>query len=232
MNGAPDTYSGYCTTVTTGETSIGEGNEDPVSHKYYATYSNTQAFEVPKDVTVAQVVEKDGRIYLERYAAGDVVAANTGVLLESENIITTAFELTNKEATNLGVTNVLRASGAGITADEMGKADNPANYYFYRLTKGTLNGEPVFGFYWKADNGAAFELGPNKAYMVLPKSNVQNAPRYVWLGGQTTAIDGLNADTEATVGSDERIYSLDGRRVEGQLKRGIYVKNGKKFIVR
>lgn len=113
-------------------------------------------------------------------------------------------------------------------------ADNPGDNYFYRLTKGRLpNGEIVFGFYWKVEGGAAFDLGANKAYMVLPKSDdVQSAPRYVWLGGQTTAIDGLNADTEATVGSDERIYSLDGRRVEGQLKRGIYVKNGKKFIVR
>lgn len=222
--GTVNTYSGYCTIVPMGD-------EDPVSRKYYATYSNKQAFVVPEDVTVAQVViEKDGLIYLERYAPGNVVAANTGVLLESNKTITTAFKLTNKEATDLEVTNVLKASGAGITADEM-RDDNPANSYFYRLTKGTLDEKTVFGFYWKADNGAAFDLGPNKAYMVLPKSNDQ-APRYVWLDGQTTAIDGLNADTEATVGSDERIYSLDGRRVEGQLKRGIYVKNGKKFIVR
>ena len=224
--GTVNIISGYCTTVPMGD-------EDPVSGKYYATYSSTQKFVVPdpEDVTVAQVViDKDGLIYLERYEEGDVVAANTGVLLESDNKITTAFELTNKEATNLGVTNVLKASGDGITAADMA-ADNPGDNYFYRLTKGTLDGETVlFGFYWKADNGAAFELGPNKAYMVLP--NVQGAPRYVWLDGQTTAIDGLNADTEATVGSDERIYSLDGRRVEGQLKRGIYVKNGKKFIVR
>lgn len=230
--GTVNTYSGYCTTVTTGETSIGDDNKDPASGKYYATYSSIQKFVVPEDVTVAQVVEKDGRIYLERYKEDDVVAANTGVLLESENPITTAFELTNKEATNLGVTNVLKASGDGITADKMGEADNPDDNYFYRLTKGTLNEKTVFGFYWKKTDGSAFDLGANKAYMVLQKSNVQTAPRYVWLGGQTTAIDGLNADTEATVGSDERIYSLDGRRVEGQLKRGIYVKNGKKFIVR
>ena len=229
--GTVNTYSGYCTTVTTGETSIESGNEDPVSKKYYATYSSTQKFVVPDDVTVAQVIEENGLIYLKRYAAGDVVAANTGVLLESNNTITTAFELTNKEATNLGVTNVLKASGAGITEEKMA-ADNPGDNYFYRLTKGTLNGDTVFGFYWKKTDGSAFDLGANKAYMVLPKSNVQSAPRYVWLGGQTTAIDGLNADTEATVGSDERIYSLDGRRVEGQLKSGIYVKNGKKFIVR
>ena len=234
MNEAPDTYSGYCTTVTTGETSIRDDNKDPMSGKYYATYSSIQKFVVPDDVTVAQVVlEENGLIYLKRYKAGNVVAANTGVLLESDNKITTAFVLTAADATDLGVENVLKASGDGITAYDMGKADNPDDYYFYRLTRGTLDEKTVFGFYWKKTDGSAFDLEANKAYMVLPKKpNAQTAPRYVWLDGQTTAIDGLNADTEATVGSDERIYSLDGRRVEGQLKRGIYVKNGKKFIVR
>lgn len=44
-----------------------------------------------------------------------------------------------------------------------------------------------------------------------------------------TGIDGIHADNTTATGA---IYSLDGRRVYGQLQRGIYVRNGKKFVVK
>lgn len=44
-----------------------------------------------------------------------------------------------------------------------------------------------------------------------------------------TGIDDINTDAVAT---DNRIFDLQGRLVEGPLKRGIYISGGKKFVVK
>ena len=45
----------------------------------------------------------------------------------------------------------------------------------------------------------------------------------------TTGIDGIENDA---LTGDDRLYTLDGRRVVGKPTRGIYVRNGKKFVVK
>ena len=54
-----------------------------------------------------------------------------------------------------------------------------------------------------------------------------------------TIIDDLDAENETSIGSialsgnnDANIYTLDGRATDGNnLKKGVYIKNGKKFFV-
>lgn len=65
-----------------------------------------------------------------------------------------------------------------------------------------------------------------KAY--LPKTVQANALRFNF-GGNTTAIESvLNNGVDANA----PIYDLSGRRVNNAVKGGIYIKNGKKFIVK
>ena len=50
-----------------------------------------------------------------------------------------------------------------------------------------------------------------------------------------TFVGDLPTKVESTimeVQKDDMVYDLNGRRVEGQLPKGIYIKNGRKFVVR
>jgi hypothetical protein len=65
-----------------------------------------------------------------------------------------------------------------------------------------------------------------KAY--LPKTGVAPTLRFNF-GGNTTEIESvLNNGVDANA----PIYDLSGRRVNNAVKGGIYIKNGKKFIVK
>ena len=77
-------------------------------------------------------------------------------------------------------------------------------------------------------NEGAFLNNANKVY--LPTSAVTsavNALRFNFEGGETTAIE-----TVETENAYAPIYDLSGRRVLSTVKGGIYIQNGKKFIVK
>ena len=57
----------------------------------------------------------------------------------------------------------------------------------------------------------------------------QGASAHVAIDGEETGIDGVRYDAVRT---DEAIYDLQGRKVNGQLKKGIYIMNGKKVVRR
>ena len=81
-------------------------------------------------------------------------------------------------------------------------------------------------------------LGANKAYLKFVTDQQQSAPQYINivmggdLGEGTTGIDNLNvndnlSDNEATW------YDLNGRKLNGKpAQKGIYIKNGKKIVVK
>ena len=55
------------------------------------------------------------------------------------------------------------------------------------------------------------------------------ASAHVAIDCEETGIDGVRQDAVRT---DEAIYDLQGRKVNGQLKKGIYIMNGKKVVRR
>ena len=81
------------------------------------------------------------------------------------------------------------------------------------------------GFYPVA---ASVTIPAGKAYLEI--NTLDSAPARIWFDGETTAIDSLNGETG--VENDGTVYDLNGRRVNGTLSRGLYIKNGKKFIVK
>ena len=185
--------------------------------KCYGTYSNSSAFVVPADLTVYEVSVVDGELYMEAYATGAVVPANTGVLVAG-TAGDHAVMLTTGGTSVLESDNMLRATGAGIDAAAMATAD--ASCKFYRLTmhKGTQ-----IGFFWGAADGAAFDVAANKAYLAVPT-------------GQIGEVRGFNlndgADAISEIMKNEKmsaIYDLSGRRVVKPTK-GLYIVNGKKVV--
>lgn len=96
----------------------------------------------------------------------------------------------------------------------------PANCY--TLSRGS-SGEGTLGFY--KYSGSTLNYG--KAYLITPNA----APNFIGFNeGGATAIEVPAATNNVEKGE---IYDLTGRRIESQpAKKGIYVKNGQKFIVK
>jgi len=189
--------------------------------KYYSTYSLGKAFVVPEGLTVSTIGIDDGKLVVTNYETGNVVKANTGVMVSS----TTAGAKTVMVSAETGTEpdgNLLKPSGdAGISAANMAE-DNTT---FYRLTmhKGTQ-----IGFWWGAAEGAAFALAANKAYLAVPNA-VSARVQSFWFTEETTGIKSI--DNGQLTMDNEAVYDLQGRKVQNP-KRGIYIINGKKVIVK
>lgn len=185
----------------------------------YSTYSNDCAWVVSEELIVAEVGVEDGKLVVVAYGTGDIVPANTGVMVSGIEGGNYTVALTTDEGSHpAGVTNCLRPSGnAGMTATAM--ADAAADCTYYRLTM--HNGETI-GFWWGAEDGAAFSLAANKAYLAVPKSAGSNLR--LWLGDDdVTAID-----TVVTTSRDA-IYNLQGQRMN-RLQQGVNIVNGRRVI--
>ena len=205
------------TTIT-----ISESCYDKKTNMYYATYSNTNAFVVPENLTVAKVDvygSETKLLAVNPFNAGDIVPANTGVMVsastpgEKSILLTTGGEKIND--------NMLRPSGPnGITAEEMAEAD--LNCTYYRLTM--HNGTDI-GFWWGAEDGDAFQLGANKAYLAVP-----NTTGDIKGFAFSDIVDGIKA-VETTETESNAIYNLAGQRVS-KMQKGIYIVNGKKVLVK
>lgn len=65
-----------------------------------------------------------------------------------------------------------------------------------------------------------------RAYFAIPENT--SPAMYIAIDGSTTSINDIHTDCE----SDTPTYNLQGQRVNSNCNRGIYIKKGKKYIVR
>ena len=107
--------------------------------------------------------------------------------------------------------------------DLLGGTTVTAGYDAYTLSRGSA-GTGTVGFYKFSGS-----LDGSKAHLEIAQS--AGARGFIGFGDDgTTAIE---APTATIIVEDGEIYDLTGRRIEGQpTKKGIYVKNGQKFIVK
>lgn len=199
---------------------LGEG-------KGLGTFSAPFATLLPEGVTA---------YYADSKAAGGVtltelgtkaVPANQGVILVGNEGIASALmipaltngtEITagatisgNQFSHTAGTTHVL-ALGDFVLGNRVNKGDGTYEEYgaaFYQGTVGTT-------------------LGKNKAYVVLGENSSAAKACHLNFGGETTGIESVNVSGEST----GAIYDLSGRRVTQLLKGGVYIRDGKKFIVK
>lgn len=101
-----------------------------------------------------------------------------------------------------------------------------SGYDAYTLSRGSA-GTGTVGFY--KFNGAS--LDGSKAHLEILSSSPAPARGFIGFGDDgTTAIE---APSATVIVEDGEIYDLTGRRIEGQpTRKGIYVKNGQKYIVK
>lgn len=205
---------------------------------YYATFSNANVVFMPKDVTISAVTVDNNNVVMKKSTegvlgteetvnidgtdvAGYYIPANTGVLLNSQKGgEVTYYTVENKEvaAYSADLDNMLMPSVAG------GEFTAKPGKVYYKLAYNDYKAQTGLGFYWGADNGAAFYVKAGTAYLAVPASDA-TAKGFAF-NGEATGIEGVNANVE----NAKAIYNLNGQRVASMAKPGLYIVNGKKVV--
>lgn len=183
----------------------------------YATYYHDFGYIMPEGVKggVVNDAKVEGTLVVDyKYGSGSVVPAKSALLLNgAKNDYEVALKL---EETTEDV-NLLKG-----TSDESLTTSDEAGAKFYKFANDKDKG---IGFYWGAENGAAFNNSANKAYLVV--AGEASAAKGFALGGVDT---GIKEVTEVGKMAG-KIYNLQGMQQKG-LQKGICIVNGKKFVVK
>lgn len=192
---------------------------------YYGTFSDEQVTFFPREtvtVSTASVNEKsklilnpveDGLMEINgTNINGSLINSNNGIIITSPESIVNYFT-TNAFVLDDCEDNMLRPSSAEMTGD----------FRFYKLAYGDFASKTGLGFYYGAENGAAFESKAGLAYLAVPTASA-GAKAYTF--GETTSVSMPTVSTDAKV-----IYNLNGQRLSS-LQKGINLVDGKKILVK
>ena len=192
----------------------------------YATfYDSKHSYELPEGVKAYAITAAtpDELTYRE---VNKAIVASYAVMLKSTDkkggdITLKSVDLTSAMYPS---NNLLKGSDEATTttADE--------DSWFYKLSFGAKDSEyaHTFGWYWGAADGAAFEIEAHRAWLAIPK------------GGQSAPVFSYPLDNADMTGIAEHstfnvqrstYYNLNGQRVNKATK-GLYIVNGKKYIVK
>ena len=217
-------YASYCTTVPeTGTITLNAACNDGKG-KIYGTYFTNRAYVMPATLKGSVVsVDNDGKLVVDAVYDGsndEVVPANTALLISTTDEFTGTKDYTITYSTggdDYSDYNMLKGT---LTADETTAGENCK---FYRLTmhKGT-----TIGFYWGAENGAAFTPGANKAYLAVPTAQAAKMSGFAF-DDTTTGINGIeevapvNVKTRKVVKNGRLVietangeFTIDGARMK------------------
>ena len=193
--------------------------------KKIATFSAPFAFTVPEGVNayVVETVPTSSTAQMAQLAtAGSTVAANTGVILYGA---TAETQVRMIPATETGASNA--SSLLGQSAGEAKQIVDVTGQTNYILVN--KDGNIVFS---KAlANGENKNISMNKAYLSIPAGSPVN--QFALSFGDEGETTGINAIEAGQAGSTAApVYDLSGRRISQPTTRGIYIRGGKKFMVK
>ena len=199
---------GYVT-PTTNEGATGE---------YWATYYNSaQGYTADANTTVYQAAVNSGKTAVVlTEVTGREIPAGKGVVLKSS-----AATITLTPATTTAT-----LSGNELTGVDAATAA-PSNAYC--LSKETTGSARGVGFYTYTGPGTG-TIPAHRAYLV-----VDGGPSLArgFLGfGDDDNTTGISLPEAVVIENDGPIYDLSGRRIIGEPQKGIYVKNGKKVVIK
>lgn len=188
----------------------------------YGTFYTDKAYIMPAGVRGTAVTDvTDGRLATAwEFAEGAEVPARTPLLLNGPKGTHTYIVLGATQATAPSV-NYLRGS---VEAETTTGAD-----VYYKLTYNSTGDTRTLGFYWGAENGAAFTNAAGKAYLALPAALAAQLKGFAFAGGEATAITQVAQDPDASAA----VYTLSGVRMPAGLSalpKGVYIVNGKKVM--
>lgn len=177
----------------------------------YATFSTSLCnldFSDDEDLTVYTVKDKGSSVYLYEVDTKQVPKGNAVMLKGTEKVHVATIK---KDVTPLAdENNDLIANDTEIT----GAA---GNIYVLGVK------ENVVGFYKLSANG---ELSAGKGYLL----SEGNKAKYIGFDDEDDSTGIANVD--ALIPSDATIFNLQGQQVVQPLKKGVYIVNGQKILVK
>ena len=216
------------------------------STTYWATFSN-----LDNDATLSVPADRTLKVYDATVSGGALtlterndcqVAKGEGILLKTDG------EYVNAKANETDVlakadytdNNLVATPSEAetITADE--------GYTLYRLTYNNVENKEGLGFYLgvvgSVKDGSQLKATPCKAYLKVASSETANARGFAFMEDEddATGIKCVTVTDEASQGnsgnsdagnSDDSMYDLGGRKVS-QPAKGLYIRNGKKVIIK
>ena len=195
---------------------------------YASLYYGTVNLTVPEGVEATTYSVNNGKLNVTKtYAAGEVIPAGTAVILYDGVASAQTYKFAKTSETGTAPEeNMLRGSDENTTTT--GEQEGTA-YTYYMLAVDPDTQDPAsVGFYYGADGGAAFTTMAHKAYLAVPSAAAQGAKAFTFF--DLTAIGNIEADKSRAAGE---VYSISGQRMRSQsLPKGIYVKDGKKVVVK
>lgn len=196
-----------------------------ITHAGYSTFYSEEAFLMPTGIVGNTINSKDGSLVINAaYEGGAIVPAKTALLLKGE-AKDYVFTFVSSDET-APVDNLLH----GTTTDAMTNVGE-GNYKYYKLSYD--DNDANLGFYWGAENGAAFMNKAGKAYLALPVTESQSMAKGFSLSdlanGTTTSIQQASIADKAS-----SIFDINGRRVStlNGAAKGVYIVGGKKVMVK
>jgi hypothetical protein len=195
---------GYVT-PTTNEGATGE---------YWATYYNgTESYTADANTTVYQAAVNSGKTAVVlTEVTGREIPAGKGVVLKSS---AATIKLTPTTTTQTLEGNELTGVDVATVA--------PSNAYC--LSKETTGSARGVGFYTYTGT-----IPAHRAYLVV--AGGPSLSRGFLGFGDDDNTTGISLPEAVVIENDGPIYDLSGRRIIGQPQKGIYVKNGKKVVIK
>lgn len=181
-----------------------------------STFCAPFATVAPNNVDV-YIAASDESHYIKLQKVEGAVPANTGVVLVSEDNALVGQTITMVPATTETLADVTGNLLRGDAANGDYTVDAAVNAYVL----GAVDG--VAGFYPLSATDRTIKQG--KAYLELDA--VLSAVKLYFGGDDATGIE-----TVVKENANAPIFDLSGRRVVNVAKGGIYIQNGKKFIVK
>ena len=212
----------YKKVTTTNLYTFGETEDITVSAAGYATYCSDKALDFSHTPDLkAYIVTSDGSE--TNYTEVTTAPANTGLLLKGikgETTNFTAYVIGNSDTKTADNKLVGVNENTHIDATTEGKT----NFVLQNQVKYGV------GFYKVTSEG--FNVRANSAYLSVELSSGSEARSFFALpeaGSETTGINSID-NGQLTI-DNEAVYDLQGRKVQNP-KRGLYIMNGKKVMVK
>ena len=208
---------------------------------YGTYYDSTNDIILPTGIKARIVTNNDGygSLTYQTIADGDnlasnVIPAGTAVMLQTAPTAEPqqhVLILSSKSADRYEGENLLHGSDEATTTY--------GGSLYYKLTYGSQNGhEDLFGWYWGAENGAAFISPAHKVWLALSdydpgegQGGAEDGRRFINLPEweEASGIRSLSKESR----SEGVWYTLEGKRLSGQpAAKGLYINNGRKVVIR
>jgi hypothetical protein len=185
------------------------------------------------------------------------VANFTGVTLDDNNNITLNFSTTNAAITantpcliklaqtadkyDVPATAFTATAPADVTFESTANSSNQKVTAVMKGTYSKIATLPTDGTAYIINGNKFYQvnsdvsLKPFRAYFTLATAAASVKALNVSVDGEATAVTGINADETPAAGN---IYNLSGQQIRhnatnaASLPKGVYIKNGKKFVVK